>query len=329
MAFDRLQSPAVIGTLYERLSAQTGAPWIEAVSGPPISSSQEIETYARLGMVPAMRQWIGGRQAKGLRDTGQTIKNLPYESTLEIPVDWMRRDKTGHIAQRIGEQAARAATHWASLLSTQILTGLTGLCDDGLPFFSASHAFGDSGTLSNIVPVTLSALEQIPSNERGTVADPSASVMKHAILNGIARFYTFRDDQGEPINEDARNFLVMVPTTLLNAARAAVSLPSVERGTANLIPSSPDFSVQVVANTRLDSANAWVETSPQLNSFAIFRTDGVLRPLIRQSEIDIEVSAQAEGSDIEFNDRVHRYGLYASRAVGYGYWPHANLVRIV
>ncbi len=328
MAFERLQSPAVIGKLYERLSIDTGPAWVDQVSI-LIPSNQEIETYARLGMVPSMREMVGGRQAKGLRDLGMTVRNLPFESTLEIPIDWMRRDKTGQIMTRIAEQAERARAHWAQLLSTLILEGLTGLSDDGLPFYSASHVWGDSGTLSNVVSVTLSGLEQIPSNERGTVADPSASVMKHAILKGIERFYTFRDDTGEPLNEGARGFLVMVPTTLLNAARAAISLPSLERGTSNLIPSSPDFTISVAANTRLDSANAWVETSPQLNSFAIFRTDGVLRPLIRQSEVDNEVSAVAEGSELEFNNRVHHYGIYASRRAAYGYWPHSVLVRIV
>jgi phage major head subunit gpT-like protein len=40
------------------------------------------------------------------------------------------------------------------------------------------------------------------------------------------------------------------------------------------------------------------------------------------------VSAIAEGSELEFNERVHRYGLYASGNVGYGYWQQSCLVTL-
>ena len=328
MAFDRLQSPAVIGSLYERLTVDPGTSWIDAISV-NIPSNQEVETYARLGMVPAMRQWIGGRQAKGLRDIGQTVRNYPYEATLEIPVDWMRRDKTGQIMDRVNGLAVRANTHWYTLLTNKLLAGETDLCDDGLAFFSASHLWGDSGTLSNIVSFTLSAEETIPVAERGTVASPSAAIVKTAILKGIERFYSFRDDQGEPINEGVQNFLVMVPSTLYNAALAATTLTSLERGTTYLIPNTGAFSIKVVANTRLDGQQGWVEASPNLHSFAMFATDAPFKPLIRQSEVEIEVSAQAEGSPIEFTNRMHQYGLYASRAAAYGFWGHAVKVKIV
>ena len=76
-----------------------------------------------LGMSPAMREWTGGRQPRGMRASGITIPNKKYESTLEVMMDEIRRDKTGQVMIRVQEQAERANAHWASLLSTLIIAG--------------------------------------------------------------------------------------------------------------------------------------------------------------------------------------------------------------
>ena len=43
-----------------------------------------------------MRQWIGGRQAKASPPMA-TIENKHFETTLEIPLVDLRRDKTSQI----------------------------------------------------------------------------------------------------------------------------------------------------------------------------------------------------------------------------------------
>jgi hypothetical protein len=88
-----------------------------------IDSSQEVENYAWLGMVPKMREWIGGRQPKGLRENTWSITNKDYEATLEILTKDMRRDKFGQIKVRIAELARRALTFPASLMTTLIING--------------------------------------------------------------------------------------------------------------------------------------------------------------------------------------------------------------
>jgi len=57
--------------------------------------------------------------------------------------------------------------------------------------------------------------------------------------------------------------------------------------------------------------------------FAIFRTDGNVKPFIRQEETPIKVSAVAEGSELEFKEDKHYYGIDAWRNVGFGYWQQA------
>ena len=40
------------------------------------------------------------------------------------------------------------------------------------------------------------------------------------------------------------------------------------------------------------------------------------------------MSAVAEGSELEFKEFEHHYGLYASGNVGYGMWEHACEVEL-
>src|ERR1051325_10023746 len=117
-----LSSRAIIGSFYARLEQNTGASWIPLVSM-LFNSDQDSETYKWLGMSPQMREWIGGRNAKGFRENAITIPNLHYEATMEVLLREMRRDKTGQVMVRINELADRTLSHWAKLLSTLIVNG--------------------------------------------------------------------------------------------------------------------------------------------------------------------------------------------------------------
>ena len=143
----------IIGTFYTRLAQYIGQSWIDRVSR-EFNSDQESETYRWLGMSPAMREWIGGRQAKGFRTNGITITNKKYEATMDLPVEWIERDKTAQIMVRIAELAQRAGSHWGTLLSTLISNGTgetSGLCYDGQYFFDSDHSEGSSGTQKNLL----------------------------------------------------------------------------------------------------------------------------------------------------------------------------------
>jgi phage major head subunit gpT-like protein len=310
-----LSSRAIIGEYFRRLE-QGAATWATLLSN-FFSSDQAGEDYKWLGMSPAMREWVGGRQAKGLRDNAYTIKNKAFESTLEISIDDLRRDKTGQIMVRIGEQVDRANAHWAKLLSTLIIDGESAFCYDGQLYFDTDHAEGSSGTQSNDLAVDISALP-LPATAHGTDVAPAPEEMMHAILEGAQAILGFKDDQGEPMNENARQFLVMVPPTFWKSAIAAVGSATLAEGATNIITAADGFGFQEQVNPRL----TWT------TKLAVFRTDGNVKPFIRQDEVPVEVSAIAEGSELEFNERVHRYGLYASGNVGYGYWQQSCLVTL-
>ena len=310
-----LSSRAIIGEFYNRLAQNPGADWIGAISS-LFTSNQESETYNWLGMSPVMREWIGGRNAKGFRENGLTIKNKKFEATIEVLVDEIRRDKTGQVMTRVRELADRTNTHWASLLSTLIVGGASALCYDGQYFFDTDHSEGASGNQSNSISVDISALA---CSQHGSTTAPSVEEMEQSILQAVAAILGFKDDQGEPMNEGASQFILMTPVSLYHPALAACALPMLTGGKSNLITAQNDFSIRVVANPRL---SAWTA------NFAVIRTDGQTKPFIRQQEEDVSIAAIAEGSELEFKEDKHEYGVKAIRNVGYGYWQHACLVTL-
>src|SRR5574338_1126475 len=210
MGASSLSSRAIIGEFYATIEQGTGALWVPGVSA-LFNSNQESETYKWLGMAPAMREWVGGRAAKGFRENGITIANKTFEATLEVLVDEIRRDKTGQVMTRVRELAERTNAHWAKLISALIIAAESANCYDGQFFFDTDHSEGDSGTQSNDITYDVT-----------TTTAPTAAEAVAACLKGAETIIGQKDDQGEPFNEDAMRFLVMVPTPFMSAAAAAL-----------------------------------------------------------------------------------------------------------
>lgn len=310
MSAQSLSSRAIIGRFYQTLEAST-ASWVDSLSM-FFTSDQAGEEYRWLGQSPAMREWVGGRNAKGFRDNGITIQNKHFEATVEILVSEMRRDKSGQVMVRIDELAERANTHWTSLLSNLIVNGASTVCYDGQYFFDTDHVEGDSGVQSNSITADIVA-----------PTAPTAAEMRDAIFKAIAQILSFKDDVGEPLNENARAFLVMVPIGFYQVAQAAVAaaLVSTAGGDSNALVEiqKRGFTINVETNVRL----GWTD------KFAVFRTDGRVKPFIRQQETEVDLKVKAEGSEFEMDNDAHQYGIDTWRNVGFGYWQHACLVTFI
>jgi phage major head subunit gpT-like protein len=308
-----LSSRAIIGLYFARLEANPGLAWVNKVSN-LFGSDQSSETYAFLGQSPAMREWLGGRAAKSLRQNSITLLNKHYEATQEIAIRDLRRDKTGQITARVNELADRSLTHWASLLSTLIANAASTVCYDGQFYFDTDHSEGESGTQDNDIAVDISAL---PAAVHGVVTAPSVEEMQQAILKGIAQVLTFKDDQGEPMNEGAHDFLVLVPVGLYLVAVAAVSALATAALQQNL---NPNLIAGLTVDIQMDARSAWTD------EFAVFRTDSPIKGLIRQSEMDAEFKMKDENSEFAFDNDAIQIGIDAWRNVTYGYWQRACFV---
>jgi len=182
------------------------------------------------------------------------------------------------------------------------VAGASGLAYDGAAFFSGSHSEGDSGTQDNDLTGAASSGTQ-----------PTAAEAEAAIMDCVGTMLGFKDDVGEPMNEGASEFLIMVPTVYLAPFAAVMSNDYIAAGQSNVIKNIEGFSFYLAVNPRLTA----------VDTFYVFRADSKTKPFIRQEEEPITVSAVAEGSELEFNENKHHYGIKAIRNVGYGYWQHA------
>jgi phage major head subunit gpT-like protein len=306
-----LSSRAILGYYYAKLAEYSMKSWASLIMM-NIPTDQEIEEFKFLGQVPTFREWVGGRQAKGLRENGFTIKQKVFEMTLEVDVNDVRRDKTGQYAVRIAEMARRAAYHDASLASGLLNNAAGSVCYDGQFFFDTDHQEGNSPVQSNLLSLSIATMPGIPAGTAGAPTNPSGQVMADAIFAGSNRITTFTDDQGEPMNEDAQQFLIMVPSGLEKAALTAVSAQTFATNQDNLLKNTPK-QYKVVANPRLT----------QQDRFNIFRTDGEMKPLIFAEELKTEMKAIAEGSELEFKEDKHQYGAKRICNVGLGDWHYA------
>jgi phage major head subunit gpT-like protein len=273
------------------------------------TSDQSSETYAFLGFAPALREWIGGRQAKGMLGNSYTIANKHYEGTMEVSVKDVRRDKTGQIRARLEEFADQSEIHWQTLLTSLIEGGESTTCYDGQYFFDTDHSEGSSGSQSN--DLTYAA---------ATGTTPTKEEMQLAILQSISAIIGFKDDQGRPMNPGARSFTVMVPPTYYMIGLAAVSESLNIALSANMNPNAigGGFNINVEMNPDL----TWT------TKFATFRTDSPIKALIMQEESPLEFKSKAEGSEFEFDNDAWQFGVDGWRNVGYGYWQRACLTTI-
>jgi phage major head subunit gpT-like protein len=301
-----LTSQAVVGRFYRRLEEYAQSAWWTRLAM-HFASRQESETYKWLGMVPQVREWVGGRRVRPLRSDGVTIVNKTWESTVRVDADERRRDKTGQILVRVSELARRVATHPNKLLTKLIIDAESTPGYDGQYFFDTDHSEGDSGTQDNDLTYDVT-----------TPAGPTDTEMYEAIIKAIGQILSFRDDQGEPMNDAASEFLIMVPMNFLSATMTALATKQAV-AVSNPLTSGDPFRVTWVANPRL----TWT------TKFAVFRTDGGTRPFIFQEELPVQMQVLAEGSELEINENQHQYGVKAIHAAGYGFWQEACLVTLV
>jgi phage major head subunit gpT-like protein len=300
-----LSSRAVIGRFFRQLEDFAQNAWWTRLAM-HFASNQAAETYRWLGMVPQVREWVGGRQVRPLRSSGLTIANKTWESTVRVDADELRRDKTGQIMVRVSELARRVATHPNKLLTALIEGGETAECYDSAYFFDTAHTEGASGTQSNLI-----------GHDVTTPSAPTENEMYAGIVKAIAQILALRDDQGEALNDGASEFLVMVPMSLLAPTLTALAGRTLD-ATSNPLASGSPFKVAWVANPRL----TWT------SKFAVFRTDGSARPFIFQEELPVQMQVLAEGSELEVNENQHQYGVKAIHACGYGMWQSACLVNL-
>lgn len=290
-----LTTSALKGNFFSSLKSVSPI-WRELAS--IVRSTGSSENYRWLGTVPQMRQWGSGRLAKGLRSESYSVENQKYESTIEVDRDELSDDQLGQIVVRVRELAKRAGNHPDKLLANLIENGSSSgyTAYDGETFFSSSHESGDSGTQSNAL-----------SFDASDVSAVTAAEFADSYQQAVETFLSYRDDQGEPINNDLGKLTVLVPPNLWYRAKQAL--------TADMLGDSTNIlsgEARVMVFPRLTSTDKWY----------LCRTDVEVRPFIFQDRESIEFTALTEGSEESFKREKFLYGVRGRYALAYGYWQY-------
>lgn len=104
-----------------------------------VPSNTTGNTYGWLGQFPKLREWVGDRALKSIKEHGYTVTNKTYESTVDIPRTAFEDDTLGVYKPLFAEMGHAAATHPDEIVFGLLKEGETGLCYDGKPFFAADH----------------------------------------------------------------------------------------------------------------------------------------------------------------------------------------------
>ena len=104
-----------------------------------VPSSDAIETYGWIGDFPDLREWIGDRVVKGMKENAYQIVNRDWEATVSVPRPVVMDDKFGTLTPRIDHMAQSAARHPEKLIAQLMAQGHASLCYDGQNFFDTDH----------------------------------------------------------------------------------------------------------------------------------------------------------------------------------------------
>jgi phage major head subunit gpT-like protein len=112
-----------------------------------VPSGSASETYGWLGMIPALREWLGPRVVTNFSATAFTITNKLFESTVRIRRTDFEDDKLGLFKPAFELMGYRAKTHPDELVFSLLKAGFATPCFDGQFFFDTDHpVIGDDGT---------------------------------------------------------------------------------------------------------------------------------------------------------------------------------------
>jgi phage major head subunit gpT-like protein len=315
--FDTISDKEVVGLFFQAMGEVGDKSWVPLIAS-TFTSNSASEKYAGVGNPPALREWIGERKIKDLREFTVTVVNNDYEATLKAFVKDLRRDKTGQLEMKIRALAERAVEHDEKILSELIIAGEAANAYDGQLFFDTDHSVGNSGTLDNDKVVDISALPTgDTTGSHGSTTAPSVGEAALVIQAGIQALFAMKDDEGEPVNQNMTEVMVMVPTSLMAPFEGALSMQYLAQGMSNPLYGS-SIRKRLVVNPRL----TWTE------NVAVFRTDSAVKPFIVQVEEPPVMEVVGAGSEYEMLNNARIYGVKKSGNVAYWDFTRACLVEM-
>ena len=296
-------NPSVLskGIRSEFISALATTPSLVPRLATVVQSNKDSEDYAWLGDVPQMKEFVDERISKSITDTKYSITNKTWEATLGVKRSALEDDQVGGLPIRIRDLAARARNHATELLYQALMDGTNatkGKCYDGGAFFSATHPTRGEQTVtqSNLL----------------TGTGVTVAAIKADVQTAIQKFLEIKDERNKPFHPsgvEASQLIAIVPPALLFAFREALNAAIISNTSNMLVGAVSD----VIPGPYLSDTNDWY----------LLHVGNVIKPLIFQDRVSIELESMEGMSDAGFMRETYLYGVRARYNAGYGLWQDA------
>lgn len=104
-----------------------------------VRSMTGVEEYGFLGAFPGLKEWVGERVLRGIREHGYSIRNKLFEATVEVARTAIEDDAHGVYGPMFSEMGRAAAAHPCELAAKALKDGFATECYDGQYFFDSDH----------------------------------------------------------------------------------------------------------------------------------------------------------------------------------------------
>lgn len=245
-------------------------------------------TYAWLGQIPSMREWIGSREIQNLMTHDYTIKNRTFELTTKIPVNDIADDQYGIYTPLISEMGLSAKAHPDALVFDLLGRGFQENCYDKVPFFSDKHPLEKGkSTQSNMGTKKLNAASYAEAR---------------------CRMMTVKGEHKRTLN--------IVPDLLVVA-------PQNEAVARELL-----FADLIAGSTNVNKSTCELVVIPELTDYPeqwyLLCTKRYIKPVVfQQREVPRLICKNKETDDNVFFDDEVIYGIKGRYNVGFGLWQLA------
>ena len=254
-----------------------------------VPSASRDETYAWLGQMPELREWIGEREIQNLCANAYTIRNKDYELTVSVPRNDIMDDCVGIYAPLVQNMGESARMHPDTLVFELFPGGFQSKCYDGAAFFSNRHPLDING-------------KPFQSN----IGDKALTAASYA--EARTQMMTLKGEHGRSLKV-VPDLLVVVPQ---NEAKAReILFADLIQGNSNINKGTCDL---IVVPELADNGGQWF----------LLSTKRSIRPLIFQErEKPRFVSKTKNEDDNVFFNNEYLYGVNARYNAGYGLWQLA------
>ena len=256
-----------------------------------VPSNAASETYGWLGAVPQLREWLGEKKVKYMKDYSYTITNKDWEATVAVDRNEIEDDQAGIIAPRIKDLAFRAKVFPNKLVSDLVTNGTTNLAYDAAAFFS-NRAINDN------------LLAGTGTTEALILAD---------LASARAAMMAFVDDWGDALEFEPDTIICppALEITFVKIMESTTFITATAAGVKNFWSSHIK---NIISDSRLSDADDWYYVA---SSYP-------LKPFIYQERKAPKlVSQDKDTDDNAFMRKKYLYSAETRGDAGYGYYQMA------